>query len=35
MAEGRIVTIGTPDEVKHCNDPRVQQFLHAGLQREK
>ncbi|MGH7990257.1 MAG: ABC transporter ATP-binding protein [Limisphaerales bacterium] len=29
--EGRIVTIGTPDEVKRFNDPLVQKFLHADL----
>src|SRR5277367_149983 len=27
--EGRIVTIGTPEEVKRFNDPLVQKFLHA------
>jgi phospholipid/cholesterol/gamma-HCH transport system ATP-binding protein len=32
--EGRIVTIGTPDEVKRFNDPLVQKFLHADLNRE-
>jgi phospholipid/cholesterol/gamma-HCH transport system ATP-binding protein len=32
--EGRIVTIGTPDEVKRFNDPLVQKFLHADLKRE-
>lgn len=35
IAEGRIVTIGTPDEVKKFNDPLVQKFLHADFQREK
>jgi len=29
--EGRILTIGTPDEVKNCTEPRVQKFLHAYL----
>jgi phospholipid/cholesterol/gamma-HCH transport system ATP-binding protein len=32
--EGRILTIGTPDEVKHFNDPLVQSFLHADFKRE-
>jgi hypothetical protein len=30
--EGRILTIGTPDEVKRFNDPLVQKFLHADFQ---
>jgi phospholipid/cholesterol/gamma-HCH transport system ATP-binding protein len=29
--EGRILTIGTPDEVKRYPDPLVQQFLHADF----
>jgi phospholipid/cholesterol/gamma-HCH transport system ATP-binding protein len=32
--EGRIVTIGTPDEVKRSNDPLVQKFLHADLKQK-
>ena len=32
--EGRIVTIGTPDEVKKFNDPLVQKFLNADFKRE-
>ncbi len=32
--EGRIVTIGAPDEVKRFNDPLVQRFLHADFKRE-
>jgi phospholipid/cholesterol/gamma-HCH transport system ATP-binding protein len=32
--EGRIVTIGTPDEVKRFNDPLVHRFLHADFKRE-
>src|SRR5476649_2709547 len=32
--EGRILTIGTPDEVKKFNDPLVQKFLHADFHRE-
>ena len=32
--EGRILTIGTPDEVKRFNDPLVQKFLHADLKQK-
>jgi phospholipid/cholesterol/gamma-HCH transport system ATP-binding protein len=32
--EGRIITIGTPEEVKRFNDPLVQKFLHADFKRE-
>jgi phospholipid/cholesterol/gamma-HCH transport system ATP-binding protein len=32
--EGRILTVGTPDEVKRFNDPLVQKFLHADFKRE-
>jgi phospholipid/cholesterol/gamma-HCH transport system ATP-binding protein len=32
--EGRILTIGTPDEVKKFNDPLVQRFLKADFERE-
>jgi len=35
MMDGRIVTIGTPDEVKKFNDPAVQKFLHADFKRER
>ena len=31
--EGRILTIGTPDEVQRNPDPLVQQFLHADFKR--
>jgi phospholipid/cholesterol/gamma-HCH transport system ATP-binding protein len=34
MAEGRILTIGTPAEVRNFNDPQVQEFLHAEFKRE-
>jgi phospholipid/cholesterol/gamma-HCH transport system ATP-binding protein len=34
IAEGRIVTIGTPDEIKKFPDPLVQNFLHVEFQRE-
>src|SRR5271157_4102204 len=32
--EGRILTIGTPDEVKRKSDALIQQFLHADFKRE-
>jgi phospholipid/cholesterol/gamma-HCH transport system ATP-binding protein len=32
--EGRIITVGTPDEVKQFDDPLVQKFLHADLKHE-
>jgi phospholipid/cholesterol/gamma-HCH transport system ATP-binding protein len=32
--DGRIVTVGTPGEVKQFNDPLVQNFLHADFKRE-
>ncbi len=32
--EGRILTIGTPGEVQHFNDPLVQKFLRADFKRE-
>ncbi len=32
--EGRILTIGTPDEVKRFDDPLVQKFLHADFKRD-
>jgi phospholipid/cholesterol/gamma-HCH transport system ATP-binding protein len=32
--EGRIVAVGTPDEIKHFNDPLIQNFLHADLKNE-
>jgi len=35
IIDGRIATIGTPDEVKQFNDPLVQRFLHADLKRQK
>jgi phospholipid/cholesterol/gamma-HCH transport system ATP-binding protein len=34
IAEGKILIIGTPDEVKHFNDPLVQKFLNADFKRE-
>ena len=35
MGEGRILAIGTPDEVKNFKDPQVQSFLNADFKREK
>ncbi len=35
MADGRILTIGTPDEVKNFKDSQVQNFLNADFKREK
>ena len=35
IADGKIVTIGTPEEVKNFKDPLVQDFLHADFKREK
>jgi phospholipid/cholesterol/gamma-HCH transport system ATP-binding protein len=32
--EGRIVVVGTPEEVKRFNDPLVQKFLQADFKRE-
>jgi phospholipid/cholesterol/gamma-HCH transport system ATP-binding protein len=34
LVDGRIVTIGTPDEVKNFPDPLVQKFLHADFKRQ-
>ena len=31
LDEGRIVSIGTPDEIKHNPYPRMQQFLNARI----
>jgi phospholipid/cholesterol/gamma-HCH transport system ATP-binding protein len=33
--EGRILTIGTPEEVERCPDPLVKQFLHADFKLNK
>ncbi len=35
IAEGKILVIGTPDEVKNFNHPLVQGFLRAEFKREK
>ena len=35
IAEGAILTIGTPDEVKRFNHPLVQEFLRADFKRER
>jgi len=34
IADGRILTIGTPDEVKQSRDPLVQKFLNADFKRK-
>jgi phospholipid/cholesterol/gamma-HCH transport system ATP-binding protein len=34
IADGKIITVGTPDEVKNFQDPLVQNFLHADFKRE-
>lgn len=34
ISEGRIVTIGRPEEVKRCQDPALQKFLQADFQHE-
>ena len=34
IADGKILTVGTPDEVKNFKDPLVQNFLHADFKRE-
>jgi phospholipid/cholesterol/gamma-HCH transport system ATP-binding protein len=33
IGEGKILTIGTPDEVRKNREPQVQKFLHAYLER--
>jgi phospholipid/cholesterol/gamma-HCH transport system ATP-binding protein len=33
IADGKILTVGTPEEVKNFKDPRVQNFLHADFKR--
>lgn len=35
IAEGRILKIGTPDEIKNFNDPLVQNFLNADFKHQK
>jgi phospholipid/cholesterol/gamma-HCH transport system ATP-binding protein len=32
--DGRILKIGTPDEIRNFNDPLIQKFLHADFKRE-
>lgn len=34
ISDGAILTIGTPDEIKRCEDKRVRDFLNASFQRE-
>lgn len=33
ISEGRIIAIGTPEEVKSKSDPALQEFLHADIKR--
>jgi phospholipid/cholesterol/gamma-HCH transport system ATP-binding protein len=33
--EGRIVAIGTPDQIKHSSDARVQSFINANVKRDE
>jgi phospholipid/cholesterol/gamma-HCH transport system ATP-binding protein len=35
IADGKILTVGTPDAVKNFPDPRVHDFLHADFARPK
>ena len=32
--EGRILAVGTPEEVKRQPDPLIQKFLHADFKRQ-
>jgi phospholipid/cholesterol/gamma-HCH transport system ATP-binding protein len=34
IREGRILTVGTPEEIKRFNDSDLQKFLHADFQQE-
>ena len=34
IQDGRILTIGKPDEVRACSDPKVRQFLNADFKRQ-
>jgi phospholipid/cholesterol/gamma-HCH transport system ATP-binding protein len=33
--DGRLLAVGTPAEVKRSPEPLVQEFLHAGFDKEK
>ncbi|MGA2749803.1 MAG: ATP-binding cassette domain-containing protein [Verrucomicrobiota bacterium] len=35
ISEGRIIFIGTAEEIERSADPRIQQFIHAALTRPK
>jgi phospholipid/cholesterol/gamma-HCH transport system ATP-binding protein len=35
IADGKILTVGTPEQVKNFQDPLVQNFLHADFKREQ
>jgi ABC-type transporter Mla maintaining outer membrane lipid asymmetry ATPase subunit MlaF len=32
--EGKILKIGTPEEVKSASDPLIQEFLHANFKKD-
>jgi phospholipid/cholesterol/gamma-HCH transport system ATP-binding protein len=34
LADGKILAVGTPDELKMFDDPRVQNFLRADFKRD-
>jgi len=34
LEDGRIIAIGTPDEIKRSADPRVQRFFNASISRD-
>jgi phospholipid/cholesterol/gamma-HCH transport system ATP-binding protein len=34
MHEGRILSVGTPEEIKHSPDPVIRQFLQADFKRQ-
>jgi phospholipid/cholesterol/gamma-HCH transport system ATP-binding protein len=34
IADGKILTVGTPEEIKNFKDPLVENFLHADFKRE-
>lgn len=33
--DGKIVMVGTPDEVRRSNDPRIREFIHADVKRKE
>jgi phospholipid/cholesterol/gamma-HCH transport system ATP-binding protein len=34
ITDGRIIAIGSPEELKHSSDPAIQKFLHADIKSE-